>query len=103
CRTLAVEKPARKPNTPKTQSKEWPETPSEKKAARGRLIQSTAIAKRQERFSKELILREMAGATGLEPATSGVTGRHSNQLSYAPAGATDMSSAGEARISHGSG
>ena len=27
----------------------------------------------------------MAGATGLEPATSGVTGRHSNRLSYAPA------------------
>ena len=25
----------------------------------------------------------MARATGLEPATSGVTGRHSNQLSYA--------------------
>jgi hypothetical protein len=31
----------------------------------------------------------MAGATGLEPATSGVTGRHSNQLSYAPAGDGD--------------
>ena len=28
----------------------------------------------------------MAGATGLEPAASGVTGRRSNQLSYAPAG-----------------
>ena len=25
-----------------------------------------------------------AGATGLEPAASGVTGRRSNQLSYAP-------------------
>ena len=24
----------------------------------------------------------MARSTGLEPATSGVTGRHSNQLSY---------------------
>ena len=27
-----------------------------------------------------------AGATGLEPATSGVTGRRSNRLSYAPVG-----------------
>ena len=33
-----------------------------------------------------ILLREMARATGLEPATSGVTGRHSNQLSYARAG-----------------
>ncbi len=27
----------------------------------------------------------LAGATGLEPATSAVTGQRSNQLSYAPA------------------
>ena len=29
--------------------------------------------------------KEMAGATGLEPAASGVTGRRYNQLNYAPA------------------
>jgi hypothetical protein len=31
------------------------------------------------------MLPEEAGATGLEPAASGVTGRRSNQLNYAPA------------------
>ena len=30
--------------------------------------------------------KKMAGVTRLELATSGVTGRHSNQLSYTPAG-----------------
>src|SRR5690242_1842840 len=34
----------------------------------------------------------LAGATGLEPAASGVTGRRSNQLSYAPAGNTGAGS-----------
>src|SRR6185369_6659216 len=34
--------------------------------------------------SKKLLQIE-TGATGLEPATSGVTGRRSNQLNYAPA------------------
>ena len=30
---------------------------------------------------------QVTGATGLEPATSGVTGRRSNQLNYAPGNA----------------
>ena len=37
------------------------------------------------RLEGTLTMKSMARATGLEPATSGVTGRHSNQLSYARA------------------
>jgi hypothetical protein len=32
----------------------------------------------------QIVSVRLTGATGLEPATSGVTGRRSNQLSYAP-------------------
>ena len=38
-----------------------------------------------------------AGATGLEPATSGVTGRRSNQLNYAPDSAGSVPTAGIGR------
>ncbi len=33
-------------------------------------------------FGSVISVKEMARVTGLEPATSGVTGRHSNRLSY---------------------
>ena len=33
-------------------------------------------------------MKGMAGTTGLEPATSDVTGRRSNQLNYVPAWVT---------------
>jgi hypothetical protein len=32
----------------------------------------------------EFVQKKLAGTTGLEPATFGVTGRRSNQLSYVP-------------------
>ena len=41
------------------------------------------MKKRYELATKSLKI--MAGVTGLEPATSGVTGQRSNQLSYTPA------------------
>jgi hypothetical protein len=39
--------------------------------------------KRMEELEKRW--KNMAGTTGLEPATSDVTGRRSNQLNYVPA------------------
>ena len=41
----------------------------------------------------------MAGTTGLEPATSAVTGQRSNQLSYVPRCASRKSYGGDLRCS----
>ena len=49
---------------------------------RGRCGLATALETRNARWVSGI--RGGTGATGLEPATSGVTGRRSNQLSYAP-------------------
>ena len=38
----------------------------------------------QDGVSTNFTTRAKTGLTGLEPATSGVTDRHSNQLSYSP-------------------
>ena len=50
-------------------------------------IPSTGPLRERIRLVKRSSFRrkKMARATGLEPATSGVTGRHSNRLSYARA------------------
>ncbi len=42
----------------------------------------------------------MAGVTGLEPATSGVTGRHSNQLSYTPETSCFSARSGAVHVIH---
>src|SRR5919112_1420794 len=48
---------------------------------------AAAAAKQGEKIGSKQ-LGEEAGATGLEPAASGVTSRRSNQLNYAPAQST---------------
>ena len=42
-------------------------------------------ARAQSQLAPQTLKEEMAGTTGLEPATSDVTGRRSNQLNYVPA------------------
>jgi hypothetical protein len=52
---------------------------------RGWATKRLAASKRTTTPAHLQALQE-TGATGLEPATSGVTGRRSNQLNYAPEG-----------------
>src|ERR1700743_2586055 len=60
-----------------------PATPEHAGAtATGRLLQGQRWCRSRRTTHLQAVLG--AGATGLEPATSGVTGRRSNQLSYAP-------------------
>jgi hypothetical protein len=47
-------------------------------------LSEQSVAHLQKTIARERVQKIMAGATGLEPAASGVTGRRSNQLSYAP-------------------
>ena len=56
--------------------------PEASRAANGGSQSRESRLKRQQKQRLAGISR--AGATGLEPATSGVTGRRSNQLNYAP-------------------
>jgi hypothetical protein len=57
-----------------------------------RLRAASLLRQRNMPVSRHL---PMTGATGLEPATSGVTGRRSNQLNYAPGTRDSLASAGQ--------
>jgi hypothetical protein len=61
------------------------------RAATPHTRQADASSRSKRNACKRGVLE--AGATGLEPATSGVTGRRSNQLSYAPGGGFTVSQA----------
>src|SRR6266545_2897417 len=54
------------------------------RAGSAREAHRPAIVLRLNGQQNSEISRAFTGATGLEPATSGVTGRRSNQLNYAP-------------------
>ena len=53
-------------------------------AGEGALAPSKAMSRKLSLPQTIQFLRFMAGTTGLEPATSAVTGQRSNQLSYVP-------------------
>ena len=59
----------------------WYGIEGESEAAVGTLQNKKTPAEKGRGFTWK---RLRAGLTGLEPATSGVTDRHSNQLSYSP-------------------
>jgi hypothetical protein len=65
------------------QSPPWPTCAAAAHVGRG---SKRVLASHHGRAKRGRTCEERAGATGLEPATSGVTGRRSNQLNYAPRG-----------------